>query len=155
VTISRGEEARGRLASNAPDRVGEDLFREGGQGRASFRTLHARFEFFFPKYGVGRGPEEFREFASGLWAAGFKSQHHRNELEYMASGRHVVVEGATVGSDAAGGTWDGGKTPGGRFCSVFDFDGEGLISRMFIYLDPDYTSLDTDRFHWKRAIARW
>ncbi len=113
------------------------------------------FEFFFPKFGVGRGPDEFHAFAAGLWGAGLKSQHHRDELQYMVSGRHVIVEGATIGSDAGGRTWDGGKTPGGRFCSVFDFDSEGLIARMFIYLDPDYTSLDADRFHWKRTAARW
>jgi hypothetical protein len=42
---------------------------------------------------------------------------------------------------------------GGRFCSVFDFASDGLISRMFIYLDP--ASLDKERFHWKRAAVRW
>jgi hypothetical protein len=130
-------------------------FEKVDKGEFPFELFTPDFEFFFPKYGVGRGPEEFREFASGLWGAGFKSQHHRDELEYMASGRHLVVEGATVGSDAAGRSWDGGKTPGGRFCSVFDFSDDGLISRMFIYVDPDYTSLDTDRFHWKRDTARW
>jgi hypothetical protein len=62
---------------------------------------------------------------------------------------------ATAGNDGDGRIWDGGKTPGGRFCSVFDFADDGLISRMFIYLDPDYTSLDRDRFHWKRTAARW
>jgi hypothetical protein len=125
------------------------------KGELPFELFTPDFEFFFPKYVVGRGPEEFREFAAGLWGAGLKSQHRRNELKYMASGRHVIVEGATVGSDAGGRTWDGGKTPGGRFCSVFDFSDEGLISRMFIYLDPDYTSLDNERFHWKRASLRW
>jgi hypothetical protein len=130
-------------------------FAKVDKGELPLDLFTADFEFFFPKYGVGRGPDEFREFAVGLWGAGLKSQHHRDELNYMASGRHVIVEGATVGSDAEGRTWDGGKTPGGRFCSVFDFADDGLISRMFIYLDPDYTSLDKDRFHWKRAAVRW
>jgi hypothetical protein len=99
-------------------------FERVDKGELPFQLFTSDFEFFFPKYGVGRGPEEFREFASGLWSAGLKSQHHRDELKYMASGRHVIVEGATVGSDAAGRTWNGGDTPGGRFCSVFDFNGE-------------------------------
>ena len=45
--------------------------------------------------------------------------------------------------------------PGARFCSVFDFDGKSLISRMFIYIGADYTGLDTDRFRWKRIVAQW
>jgi hypothetical protein len=130
-------------------------FEKVDKGELPLELFTPDFEFFFPKYGVGRGADEFREFAAGLWGAGLKSQHHRDELEFMASGRHVIVEGATAGNDAEGRTWDGGRTPGGRFCSVFDFAGDGLISRMFIYLDPDYTSLDKDRFHWKRAAVRW
>jgi hypothetical protein len=130
-------------------------FEKVDKGELPSELFTADFEFFFPKYGVGRGAEEFREFAGGLWGAGLRAQHHRDELRFMVSGRHVVVEGATVGSDADGRTWDGGKTPGGRFCSVFDFNDKCLISRMFIYLDPDYTSLDRDRFHWKRAAASW
>jgi len=38
-------------------------------------------------------------------------------------------------------------TPGGRFCSVFEFR-DGKISRMYIYLDPDYAGVDSDRFLW-------
>jgi hypothetical protein len=41
--------------------------------------------------------------------------------------------------------WYGGKTAGGRFCSVFEFRG-WLIARMHIYLDLDYASRDRDRF---------
>jgi hypothetical protein len=130
-------------------------FEKVDSGELPLALFTPDFEFFFPKYGVGRGPGEFREFAAGLWGAGLKSQHHRDELRYLASGHQVIVEGATLGNDREGRTWDGGKTPGGRFCSVFDFNSDGLISRMFIYLDPDYTSLDEDRFHWKRASARW
>jgi hypothetical protein len=69
----------------------------------------------------------------------------------MVSGRQLIVEGTTEGSDNEGRTWNGSKTPGGRFCSVFDFAEEALIERMYIYLDPDYTSMDNDRFHWKRT----
>jgi hypothetical protein len=130
-------------------------FEKVDNGALPLELFTRDFEFYFPKYGVGRGPEEFREFAAGLWDAGLKSQHHRDELRFIVSGQQVIVEGATTGSDAGGRTWDGGKTPGGRFCSVFDFTDDGLISRMFIYLDPDYTSLDADRFHWKRASVRW
>jgi hypothetical protein len=113
------------------------------------------FEFYFPKFGVGRGAEDFREFGSGLWAAGYKAQHHKPQLTYTATGRQVIVEGTTEGSDGGGRIWNGGETLGGRFCSVFDFAENGRIARMYIYLGPDYTGLDRDRFHWRRAQPRW
>jgi hypothetical protein len=130
-------------------------FEQVDKGRLPDELFAPGFTFFFPKFGVGRGLEEFKEFAAGLWGAGLKSQHHRDQLNYLVSGRTVVVEGTTAGSDADGRTWDGGKTPGGRFCSVFEFDAGGLITRMFIYLDPDYTSLDKGRFHWQRDTPQW
>ncbi|QGZ93718.1 hypothetical protein [Terricaulis silvestris] len=66
-----------------------------------------------------------------------------------------MVEGTTFGKDGEGRTWNGGETPGGRFCSVFEFASNGLVRRMYIYLDPDYTSQDTARFHWRRAREHW
>jgi hypothetical protein len=113
------------------------------------------FEFFFPKYGVGQGLGELEEFAAGLWEAGLKVTHHRDQLKYTVCGRQVIVEGTTFGHDKAGDSWDGGKTPGGRFCSVFDFNGAGLIQRMYVYMDPDYTAADKDRLRWTRANPRW
>src|SRR5471032_1844141 len=130
-------------------------FEEVDSGQLPLELFTADFEFYFPKFGIGRGPDEFREFAGGLWAAGYKAQHHRVQLKYLVSGRQVVVEGTTEGGDADGRTWNGGQTPGGRFCSVFEFTAEGLIERMYIYLDPDYTSLDKERFHWERAQPHW
>jgi hypothetical protein len=135
--------------------VAKAYFEKVDKGELPLELFTADFEFFFPKYGVGRGPEEFREFAAGLWGAGLKSQHHRDQLKYIATSAGVVVEGTTVGCDGESRAWNGGKTPGGRFCSVFDFNDEGLISRMFIYLDPDYTGLDKDRFYWKRKGGSW
>jgi len=124
-------------------------------GRLPDELFTPDFEFFFPKYGVGRGVDEFHALAAGLGAAGYKATHYRDRLKYLVSGRQLIVEGTTFGSDGHGGAWDGGETPGGRFCSVFDFNAQGLISRMYIYLDLDYTSLDKERFHWQRAGPRW
>jgi len=41
--------------------------------------------------------------------------------------------------------WEGGKTPGGRFCNVFKFR-DNLIISVHVYLDPDYTGEDEGRF---------
>lgn len=126
-------------------------FVEVDGGRIPDELFAADVEFFFPKFGVGRGVDGLRELAAGLGGAGLRVRHHRDQLQYLVCGTHVVVEGTTEGDDGAGGSWNGGETPGGRFCSTFDFNDKGLIQRMYIYLDPDYTSADRDRFHWKRA----
>ena len=75
--------------------------------------------------------------------------HDLSTFTYVVTPDVVVVEGTTRGADLEGGRWRGGETPGGRFCSVFAFRGP-LISRMHIYLDPDYASRDEERFLWGR-----
>ena len=112
------------------------------------------FQFHVPKFGIGHGVAEFMEMAAGFMPA-YHGVSHVIDL-IAESGGIVVLEGRTSGEDAEGVTWRGGETPGGRFCSVFDFDDAGLIARMHIYLDPDYTSRDRERFRWDRGAAqRW
>ena len=112
------------------------------------------FQFYVPKFGLGAGIDEFMQMAEG-----FASAYHgvSHVIDLVADfGGVVLLEGRTSGEDAQGVTWRGGDTPGGRFCSVFEFDAAGLISRMHIYLDPDYTSQDRERFRWTRGAAqRW
>jgi hypothetical protein len=130
-------------------------FSELDSGRIPEELFAPDFEFCFPKFGVGQGLDELQEFAVGLVSAGLKVTHHRDHLKYLACGSKVIVEGTTYGHDGAGGSWDGGKTPGGRFCSVFEFNEKGLVQRMYVYMDPDYTGADQARFRWKRASPRW
>ena len=112
------------------------------------------FQFYVPKFGIGNGVAEFM-----AMAVGFMSAYHgvSHIIDLIADcGSIVLVEGRTSGNDVQGHTWRGGETPGGRFCSIFEFDGDGLIVRMHIYLDPDYTSRDIERFRWQRGSAqRW
>jgi ketosteroid isomerase-like protein len=112
------------------------------------------FEFFFPKFGIGTGKDAFRSFAQGMSGVLSSVEHNTQDFRYVSAGESVVVEGTTVGSAQDGLTWSGGHTPGGRFCSVFEINDAGLIRRMYIYLDPDYTSLDKDRFHWDELPNR-
>lgn len=110
------------------------------------------FQFYVPKFGIGHGVAEFMEMA-----VGFASAYHgvSHEIDLIADcGSAVLLEGRTSGEDAEGVAWRGGETPGGRFCSLFEFDGSGRIARMHIYLDPDYTSQDRERFRWQRGAAR-
>jgi ketosteroid isomerase-like protein len=113
------------------------------------------FSFYFPKFGIGRGREQFRAFGGGLMASLQSIGHDIDTMAFIESGRHVVVEGTTAGVDGEGNAWSGGTTPGGRFCSVYAFDDERRITRMSIYLDPDYTGLDADRFRWGRDDRTW
>lgn len=142
-------------ASDAHPTAAAAYFAAVDAGRMPEELFAPDFEFYFPKYGVGQGLAELQEFATGLWDAGLKVTHHRDQLTYIVCGDQVIVEGATFGHDKAGDAWDGGKTPGGRFCSVFDFNAAGLIQRMYVYMDPDYTAADKDRLLWSRRNPRW
>jgi hypothetical protein len=67
-----------------------------------------------------------------------------------------VVEGTSEGQGRDNVRWCGGETSGGRFCNVFEFNDDDLIKRMYIYLDPDFTSADKDRFLWpERSQTEW
>ncbi|MCA0891783.1 hypothetical protein [Qipengyuania flava] len=48
------------------------------------------------------------------------------------------------GETIAGEKWPDYDISHGRFCSVFEFDGL-VITRMYIYVDPDFTSADKER----------
>jgi SnoaL-like domain len=104
-------------------------------------------QIYFPKFGIARGKAAFGELASGLFKRVSKLSHDLSTFTYVVTPDVIVVEGKTQGMDVEGRRWSGGETPGGRFCSVFEFRGP-LICRMHIYLDPDYTSRDEDRFLW-------
>ncbi len=132
----------------------KQYFRRGDAGRADLvEGFSNDFQFYFPKFGVGQGKTEFMDFITGLVGSLNSLAHDMDGMTFIESGDSVVVEGLTYGEDRLGGCWEGGKTPGGRFCSVFQFRGD-LIVRMHIYLDPDYTSRDQGRFLWGKD-RRW
>lgn len=110
------------------------------------------FQFYVPKFGIGHGVAEFMEMAAGFNSA-YRGVAHVIDLVAECDSV-VLLEGRTSGEDVDGTTWRGGETPGGRFCSVFEFDGDDLIARMHLYLDPDYTSQDRARFRWQRGPAQ-
>jgi hypothetical protein len=130
-------------------------FREVDEGRLPTQYFTPDFDFYFPKFGVGRGLQEFAELAAGIAGTGSRISHCHESLSFIDAGDHVIVEGATRGTNSDGVAWKGGETPGGRFCSIFDFNDQGLIARMFVYADPDYASSDKARFYWQRAQPSW
>ena len=128
--------------------VVKQYFIRGDAGRADVLDLFTDdVQIYFPKLGITHGKQGFGELAQGLMSSLSAIAHNLAAFEYTVAEDTVVVEGTTHGTDRDGRTWRGGETPGGRFCSVFKFRGD-LIARMHIYLDPDYTSRDRDRFLW-------
>ncbi len=110
-------------------------------------------QFYFPKFGISKGKSTFSDLISGLLTAVESLQHDIDGLQFIVEGNRVAVEGTTAGRLHDGTEWEGGKTPGGRFSSIFELR-DGLISRMHVYLDPDYGSADTSRFLWPASTYR-
>lgn len=108
-------------------------------------------EFYFPKFGVGRGRDQLIELMTGLGGVIERIEH---DLKATAVGQTVFVEGTTRGALKTGERWAAGETPSGRFCNVFEYR-NGRICRLAVYLDPDYGGLDEARFLWGREGRTW
>lgn len=104
-------------------------------------------EMHFPKFGVRRGKSGIVEFEERMGRGLAEIGHHIDDFKYIVAGNTIVVEGTEYGKMHNGKTWPDGNISNGRFCIVFEFDGP-LIKRMYIYVDPDFTSDDMDRVRW-------
>ncbi len=125
----------------------QDYLRRLDEGRPDLLDLFTEdAEIYFPKFGVTKGRQHLLEMLGGFGGQVEYIRHDYATLNFLPSGDSLVVEGTSQGK-LAGKTWEGGKTPGGRFCNVFRFR-DGQISSLHIYLDPDYTGEDAPRFRW-------
>ena len=106
-------------------------------------------QLYFPVFGRRVGKAAFGYFVEGFMTKVAAIAHNIDDFNYIVAGDTVVVEGTTYGTAVDGSKWSGGQTPGGRFCSVFVIE-DGLITRMSIYTDPDYTSQAVHGFGWNR-----
>jgi len=135
--------------------IAQEYFRRVDAGNPTIVDLMTEdVRLYFPKYGIGRGKNAFVELATGIGSVFAEVEHDFRDYHFMPSDRHLIVEGTTRGKLKSGKSWSAGKTPGGRFCNVFEFKGD-LISRVHIYLDPDYVSEDEPRFLWGHAGRTW
>jgi hypothetical protein len=127
--------------------IAREYFIRADQGRADVMDLfHKDAEFYFPKFGFGYGRESLFEMVKGFEGSLEFIRHDYDQLHFIPSGDFVIVEGTSRGK-LDGKAWEGGKTPGGRFCNIFKFR-DNLIASVHIYLDPDYTGEDETRFRW-------
>ena len=133
--------------------VAREYFIRADQGRSDVLDLFDEdAEIYFPKFGFGYGRQSLFEMIKGFEGVLDYIRHDYDSLIFIPSGDYLAVEGTSQGkmSDKS---WAGGKTPGGRFCNVFKFRNERIIS-LHIYLDPDYTGDDKARFRWGED-RRW
>jgi hypothetical protein len=111
-------------------------------------------QIYFPKFGIGHGRDALLEMSSKLGEVVASSVHDFSDYLFIGSGDVLAVEGAVRGRLRAGQEWIPGVTPAGRFVDVFEFR-DGLISRLHIYIDPDYGGEDEARFLWGREGREW
>ena len=106
-------------------------------------------EVYFPKWGVARGKEEVIQMFSDVGGTLKSIKHHYEGFTwYMSGGDRFSVEGTSEGEHRDG-PWiaDQPKWGAGRFCDCFEVK-DGKITRLYIYLDPDYAGKDTARYGW-------
>lgn len=122
-----------------------EYYRKAGAGDASLLDLFTDdFEFHYPKFGLGKGKEQFAMFhgrgSKYVASLGFNI----DEFRYIVADDDIVVEGTEYGTLVDGQEFPNKQYSDGRFCAIFSFDGM-LIRRMFSYTDPDLTCADMDR----------
>jgi ketosteroid isomerase-like protein len=106
-------------------------------------------QVYFPKWGVARGRDEIGRMFGDVGATLKSILHDYDTFNYVMTGTDTfAVEGTSVGEHRDG-AWKAGEPEhaAGRWCDVFEVR-DGMISRCFIYLDPDYAGKDTDRYPW-------
>jgi len=133
--------------------IAQEYFVRADDGRPDVLDLfHEDAEIYFPKFGFGLGRQSFVDLVKGFEGSLESIRHDYDRLTFLASGDHLVVEGTSRGR-MSGKSWEGGQTPGEHFCNVFEFR-DGRIASLHIYLDPDYTGDDVDRFRWGKNRRR-
>jgi ketosteroid isomerase-like protein len=138
------------MTDKAKIEIAREYFIRADQGQADLMDLlHEGAEIYYPKFGFGFGRESLFDMVKGFAGSLEFIQHDYDQLNFMPSGDYVIVEGTSKGK-LEGKTWQGGTTPGGRFCNVFKFH-DGRIISVHIYLDPDYTGEDENRFRWGKG----
>jgi hypothetical protein len=110
-------------------------------------------QVYFAKWGLANGKEQIGRLFGDVGGRLASIRHDYASFTWIMSGSDTfAVEGTSYGAHADG-EWRAGVTHAGRWCDVFEVR-DFLIQRCFIYLDPDYAGLDTDRYPWLAADGR-
>jgi ketosteroid isomerase-like protein len=106
-------------------------------------------QVYFPKWGLATGKEEIGRLFTEVGATIKQIEHHYSHFNWVFSGSDVIVCEGTSHGEHRDGPWRAGvpEWAAGRWCDVFEIR-DWRIQRVFIYLDPDYASQDTERYPW-------
>ena len=106
-------------------------------------------EVYFPKWGIAKGKDQVVQMFSDVGGTLKAISHHYDGFIWHMNGTEsFAVEGTSEGEHRDG-PWvaDDPKWGAGRWCDCFTVK-DGKITRLFIYLDPDYAGKDTARYGW-------
>lgn len=118
---------------------------DDGQFDEEYFNLYSEdVELYYPKFGFEKGKDGIRNFGRTIGAHLQNLTHDINNFNYIISDNFIVVEGTEKGVTKSGKEWPDYTISYGKFCNVFEFEGE-LIKRIHVYVDPDFTSEDTER----------
>lgn len=106
-------------------------------------------QVWFPKWGLATGKEQIGRLFGEVGGTITSIRHGYADFNWVFSGGDVVVCEGTSHGEHRDGPWRAGvpEWGAGRFCDVFEIR-DWLISRCFIYVDPDYAGKDTERYGW-------
>ncbi|MBO0681592.1 MAG: nuclear transport factor 2 family protein [Candidatus Dormibacteraeota bacterium] len=135
-------------------------FDHGGvtsDGRSILDLFASDAEVYFPKWGLASGRDEIGQMFTEVGSTLKSIQHHYSHFNWVFSGGDTLVCEGTSHGEHRDGPWRAGdpEWSAGRWCDVFEVR-DWLIQRCFIYLDPDYAGLDTERYPWlaERAAVK-
>jgi hypothetical protein len=110
-------------------------------------------QVYFPKWGLATGKAQIERLFTDFGGLLRGILHDYATFNWIMTGTDVfAVEGTSAGEHRDG-AWRAGVSHAGRWCDVFEVR-DFLIQRCFIYLDPDYAGLDTDRYPWLSGGGR-
>lgn len=107
----------------------------------------------FPKWGLATGKDAIGRMFGDVGATLERIVHDYANFNWIMTGTDTFACEGTSFGEHQDGEWRAGVTHAGRWCDVFEVR-DFLIQRCFIYLDPDYAGLDTDRYPWLAREGR-
>jgi len=116
----------------------------GAFDESYFNLFTDDVELYYPKFGFEKGKEGIRNLGKVIGKHLQRLSFDTAKFNYHMSDKAIIVEGVENGRTQTGEEWPDGTIAFGKFSSVFEFEGN-LIKRMHVYVDPDFTSADSER----------
>jgi ketosteroid isomerase-like protein len=116
-----------------------------------FALLTDDVEVLYPKWGMARGKADLGRLYQELAPYIRSTQHHPETFTCLSDKDCVFIEGQSSGQLVDGHSWKPDGACAGRFCTTFRIR-DGLISRVLIYIDPDYCDQTAGFYPWRQQL---